>query len=457
VIRQQEAASVKTRRALWLAIVGVMGNVAQGADFSLPASGCPMAHCNNQMSNRADIVAPVDGTQLTLISHDTTTAGSNIGLGCSSNGPGNAVACTLDNGSGPNLVVYDGTGRTRWSSLLLSTKAFASAPIVDTGGGIIAADEKVVVRFDAAGNVLWITPTPGGTPISPVIVQGTALFVATKGGPVSLYALNDGHLIGSLTVTDPGTGRAYDTVNTPSVNGSACYVSMQARLNPSSGKLVRVDVDPSGATPLTVKWTLSFGGPSGGSPIYNAATNAIYFDGSAVTPATSGPPVLFAVTDTGTAPILKWTAQLPAKAEATGALDPRGGVWWFAAKAHYVWRFDEANGRVLQTLDINALVNTAGAHVHSSPLVIAQNPQGTPVMILGSIASAGVGPPFIISLDVTPAAGALLWAHKVANSTLIDAGYGQFPIVQTTDGKSRIVFTTYQSGASFLGQPDWRL
>lgn len=444
---------MEIRSALWLAVAGLMGSVAQGADFSLPASGCPMAHCNNQMSNRVDMVAPVDGAQLTLISHDTMTAGSNVGLGCSSNGPGNTVACTLDNGSGPNLVVYDGTGRTKWSSSLFSTKAFASAPLVDTEGGVIAADEKVVVRFDAAGNVLWLTPTPGGTPISPVIVQGTTLFLATKGGPVSVYALNDGRLLGSLTVTDPGTGRVYDTVNTPSVNGSACYISMQARSNPSNGKLVRVDVDPAAATPLTVKWTFPFGGPSGGSPIYDAATNSIYFDGSAAAPATSGPPLLFAVTDSGTTPILKWTAQLAAKAGATGALDPRGGVWWFAAKVQYVWRFDEANGNVLQTLDVSALLNNAVTHVPSSPLLIAQSPQGTPVMILGSIASAGVGPSFVISLNLAPAAGALLWAYRVANSTLIDAVYGQFPIVQTTDGKSRIVFTVFQSGASFPGQP----
>ena len=133
-------------RALWLAVVGLMGNAAQSADFSLPGSGCPMAHCENQLSNRINMIAPVDGTKLTLISHDTTTKGSNLGLGCSSNGPGNTVACTLDNGSGPNLVVYDGIGHTRWSSSLLSTKALSSAPIVGTDGSVVAADENIVIR-----------------------------------------------------------------------------------------------------------------------------------------------------------------------------------------------------------------------------------------------------------------------------------------------------------------------
>jgi hypothetical protein len=439
--------------ALSLVIVILMANAAQGADFSLPASGCPMAHCDNQMSDRVNMVAPMDATNLTLIAHDLTTGGSNIGLGCSSNGTGNAVACTLNNGSGPNLVVYDGTGLTKWSSSLLSTKAFASAPIVDAEGDVIAADQNIIVRFDAAGNVVWLTQTPGGTPISPVIVQGTTLLLATKGGPVSLYAINDGHLIGSLTFTDPGTTHSYDTVNTPSVNGSACYISMQARSNPSIGKLVRIDVDPAATRPLAVKWTFPFGGPSGGSPVYDATTNSIYFDGSALTAGGSGPPVLFAVTDAGTMPILKWTAQLPAKVVATGALDPRGGFWSFAASVRYLWRFDETNGNVLQTLDVNALVNATGPHVPASPIMIAQNPQGTPVMILGSIASLSVGSSFVISLDITPSAGALLWKYKVANSTLVDAAYGQFPIVETPDGKSRIVFTAFQSGAFFLGEP----
>ena len=399
------------------------------------------------------MIAPVDGTKLTLISHDTTTKGSNLGLGCSSNGPGNTVACTLDNGSGPNLVVYDGIGHTRWSSSLLSTKALSSAPIVGTDGSVIAADGNVVIRFDPSGNVVWQTPTLGGTPISPVIVQGTSLLLATKGGPVSLYAINDGHLIGSLTVTDPGTARSYDTVNTPSVNGSACYISMQARFNPSIGKLVRVDVNPAAVPALTVKWAFAFGGPSGGSPVYDAATNSVYFDAAAVTAGSGGPPVLLAVTDAGTTPVLKWTAQLRAKGVATGALDPRGGVWWFGEKVQYLWRFDETNGNVLQTLDVSALVNAAGTYVASSPLPIAQTPQGTPVMILGSIDSAGAGPSFIICLDLAPAAGALLWKFKVANSTFLNAGYGQFPIVMTPDGKVRIAFTTLESGAFFLGEP----
>ena len=99
--RKGDVFTMKYHPALFLTLViSLFANVAESADFSLPGSGCPMAHCDNQMSNRINMLAPVDATNLTLIAHDLTTGGSNIGLGCSSNGTGNTVACTLDNSSG---------------------------------------------------------------------------------------------------------------------------------------------------------------------------------------------------------------------------------------------------------------------------------------------------------------------------------------------------------------------
>jgi hypothetical protein len=305
----------------------------------------------------------------------------------------------------------------------------------------------MIARFNSSGRVLWRTPNPGGKPISPVIVNGDTILIACEDGPISLFSYTDGTLLGSLTITDPG-GNPYDTVNTPAVNGNAVYISLQKGSDQGAGELVKVLVNPGASPVLSVAWTFPYGGPSGGSPHYSPATNTVYFDGASLNPDGSGPHLLFAVIDAGNSPQLNWTVAMPAKVPAAVAQDPRGGVWAFSATKQYLWRFNEADGSILQTIDVNALIGpaTRGAYSPSSALTITPNS----VMLLGAAVPLGNAPSYVAALDLSSNAGALIWKYQISNAFMGDTAVGQFPIVIDASGTANIAFTTFYSGARFL-------
>jgi len=332
-----------------------ISSIAFADSLVLPSAGCPMAHCVGYLSGNVNFQLPNTGT-VSLVAHDSTqNLGSSLGLGCVSNGAGGVVACSLDQVFGPDLVVYNGDGAIKWTSSLLGPLSWSSAPIVDVYGDVIAADDRTIARFDPNGNVVWKTRTTGnGAPVSPVAVNGTSILTANANGPISLYSFANGSLLGRLTVTD-SSGNVYDTINTVSVNGNAVYVSLQDVANTSMGMLAKILVNPGTTSPLSVAWTFPFVGPSGASPHYDPNTNTVFFDGVSQIGGT-GPAVLFAVVDAGSSPQLKWVVNLPASLQAAVAQDPRGGVWAFASGYQYLWRFNEADGTILQTVDVNALL-----------------------------------------------------------------------------------------------------
>lgn len=432
-------------------------NSASLPPFKLSSKGCPQAHCDLAGSDNLRMSPPLGKIQ--AIAHDTVpTGGGGFGLGCSSNGT--YVACAYST-KGSNLAVYDADGNVLFRSpsnpsapgYLNST---IGAPIVSKSNHIIAADNTKLIRYDLSGNILWQTLTPESTiPLSPVLIPRLNVVVlATAEGPVSVYSVEDGHLIGSLTVTD-SSGAQFDTINTPAISGNRMYVSMAKRNDPMhTGWLVAIKVDPSNTQePLKVIWHYTFGGPSGASPDYK--DGVVYFDGDREAPCTiaecSNSPTLFAVRDAGQKPELVWKKRVPTVVLASGALDPRGtGIWYFSLLVPTIQLYDLKTGAILKTIDVNLAVGEwFFYHVPSSVMNIAPGPDGQPVMFVSASSILGA-PSYVTAINLET--GKLLWKFKVAQNFYTDWVVSQFAIAKNSSGKPRLVFPTYNSGAYFIGK-----
>jgi hypothetical protein len=402
-----------------------------------------MAHCDIQMSDQVNAIAPVSsGT--TILHHDTAVQGSGWGLGCSSNH--HVVACTYHNTSGDNLKVYDSEGDYIFSSPILSSKANTSAAIVDVSGQVIAADDANLIRFDHDGTIIWQTPLSGGTPISPVPTPNGVVLVATWAGPISAYSLADGSLVGTITVTDT-SGRTYQTKNTPSMNGNRAYLSMAAVNDASYGELVAIDIDPLNVTsPLTVKWAFPFGGGSGASPL--TINDKIYFDGAHLTPTGMTGPYVFGVQDLGSTYALMWKRLMPMPIKASPAQDPRGGLWVYSAGATSLVRLSESDGTTLQPIDLATILPPSPREMPTTAMSMAYGPNGENIMLVGATPMAGGGPSYALAINV--GSGSLIWKVQ------LDAGdmtACQFPIVANPQGSPRVVFPGMNTGAYFVGDP----
>jgi CBS domain-containing protein len=380
----------------------------------------------------------------TVLYHDPVPTGSGYGLGCASNLQ--VVACTYHNRNSANLVVYGSDGHTIFTSgALLNNTAWTSAPIVDASGGVIAADNTYLVRYAPDGRILWQAALPGGIPISPVLTANGFVLVATDGGPISAYSLSTGTLLGMLTVTD-AVGRVYLTKNTPAINGNRAYISMAARSNSSYGRFVAIDVDPSNAAaPLSLKWAFPFGGPSGASPLFIG--NMIYFDGAHLTSSGTAGPYMFGLQDLGNTCSLIWETLMPSAIKANAAQDPRGGLWVFGAGSSVLLRLSATSGAVLQSVDVNALLNRPFSVKPSSALSIVRGPNGETMMLAGASSASGSGnPSFAVALNLD--SSKLVWAVQLANG---DMATCQFPIVVNSQGAPIVVFPGVDSGAYFIG------
>lgn len=419
--------------------------------FVLAGKGCPMAHCDVRMTDAENMLPPLDAQPLILF-QDPSPQGSGEGLGCASNG--STVACTYSNSdpSFPNLVVYDGDGNQKFNSgTLLDSKAAKSAPMVDTLGGLITADDHVVVRYDQYGNLLWQTPTPGGSPISPVLTANGAVVLATKGGPISIYSALDGSFHGELFPHDAGNGNFYDTDNTPCVIGNRVYVSMALRNDPANtARLYAFDIDPANTSaPISPAWYFILGGPSGASPL--CANNSIYFDGDHLSPGNVGGPTIFAVADGGATGNLLWSRAVPGRIKANMPLDPRGGLWYFAAGQAQLVRCDLNTGRTLQTID-TSVPGTTAKMVPASAMGIAHNKQQQPMMVLSLQASPlSSGPSYVVSMNLTTST--LQWAVEVSTDATANRTGSQFAIVKGSNGLPRVAFSTFYHGVAFVGHP----
>lgn len=434
----------------------VLGLLAAGGELLAPVpatfqpapAGCAMAHCDGRMSDLVRL-APPRSANVAVRFHDAAPAGSGLGLGCSSNG--RVAVCSYNNTTSDNVVAYRSDGSRLWTSEnLLNSTAFASAPMVNSGGGVIAADDTSLIRFSATGAVIWRSATPGGIPISPVVTTSGIVVLATRGGPVSAFDSTTGDLLGSLHVRQsPGDPEYFDTLNTPCVAGNRVYISMMRRNDPdNTAWLAAVDVDPLNRTePLSVAWHFTFGGPSGASPLCIGDT--VYFDGDRAHPGEEKNPHVFAVRDEGNAGTLVWVRPLVNSVPASFAQDPRGGFWAISTGYALAERRSLQTGAVVETLNIAALVGDSSINVPYSALTIAGS-WSHPVMIAGTTDRQG-RTAYVIAVDL--ASRQLLWKVNLAPSFGNDSAPSQFPIVLDDSGKAVVVFAGRSSGAYFLAEP----
>lgn len=443
------------RAIIWEVLLAASAVALSGAPpWSRPqqnsGAGCPMAHCNPRMSN-LELVTPAPLSSGTYIRyHDLTpTAGAGTGLGCSSNGT--VAVCSNKNKSGNNIVAYGSDGTRLWTSgSLLDSNSYASAPIVGTSGGVIAADDMHVIRFGSNGQVMWNTPTPGGIPISPIQTQAGTIVLSARGGPVSAFDSSTGALIGSLYIRDnPDDPNYFDTVNTPCSVGNRIYISTAKQNDPqNTGWLVAIDVDETNtASPLTIAWHFAFGGPSGASPMcYN---NTIYFDGNSVNPGDPPSPQAFAVTDNGTTGTLLWNVSEPAKLIAAFAQDPRGGLWLYPFQVGTLERHSAQTGALIETINVSQLVNDPNFNYPYSAMIIVGT-SSKPAMIVGTGDLLKLSS-YILTIDL--ASHTTDWIININPTVAVDKLSGQFPIVVDSTGKSVIVTEGTASAAYFIAQP----
>lgn len=454
---------VVTAWVLGLAMAVGQPAAAQAGPFVLPDVGCPMAHCDSRMSDQVRALVPSVGQ---LVRMDPAPSGSeNYGLGCSSNGRLAACTVRVDPAVQPNLVVYDADGRRIWDDGgLLGGTAWMSVPLVGTDSTVVAADRDHVLRADPlTGRVLWMSAKPDpGDPISPVPAgsDGSLLFIATAPGgdgvaEMSVWDLPSGALLAHMPLVDAATGRRYVTRNTPATRGNRVYVLAEAESDPGDGRLVAIDLcassDCGGRGQMSIRWTFSFRGPSGASPL--VIGTRIYFDGRPTL--RSGR--MFGLTDRGSSPRLLWQRDFSSKIMASAAQDPRGGLWLAAVDtSHKLLRLNGDTGQMDQQVVLSDVLGLDPGYRPNGPRSIYRSAAGQPVLLVGLSHPDGIDlPTYVAAIDVgTAPTGTALWSLPLlVDGEAYTAAGRQFPVVENPAGARRVVFPGWRSGVYFIGEP----
>lgn len=443
---------------------GMAGAQAATVDDVVASPGCAMGHCNQGLTDNTGLSAPWSG-EVVDGWHDTTVNGSLVGIGCVGaevligGQPEQRAVCTFRASSSKptDIRAYDIGGEELWSSTALSSVAYYSAPIIGPEGDVIAADESRIIRFGPSGETVWSRPTAGGNPISPNVTDDGHIILATQRGPVSAYDFETGNLIAQLRLDATirlGWRRYsgyFDTVNTPAIKGNRIYISTQFRSGSIPlryGRLYALDLEQNnGAYSLVVKWYYEFRAPSGTSPTLGSdefGNTIIYFDGSGVT-TSSGTPVAMAVRDLGNAGERLWSYGMSPLPQSSPALDPRGGIWYFAFGSSQLVRL--VDGKAEQTINVNDIVeDTTSTFRPFSVMTISRDtgPGEHPVMIVAATSSDN-SITYVIAIDLVESS--LLWQYRIDEGRGFYGGAsGQYSVLINQDGEPVLVFSTRQNG-----------
>lgn len=432
------------------------------APFVPSPAGCSMAHCDPQMSDQALMLAP--STDSAVVWRDTEAAGSNFALGCVSNGE--RVACSFGGNlqPGPYLKVYDSDGAVQWTSLdpdtgldRLNKTAFASAPMIDAEGGVIAVDNRALIRFDEHGHTVWSTPQTGGLPISPGITEDSVIVLGTNDGVVSAYESSTGAVLGTLRLDAEEAGRVgtYVTRNSPAVFGDTMFISTEFVLEDGSAdplrhaRLFALQVPSEVGEPFVERWSYRFGSRSGATPVIT--DGAVIFDGDRPRPCTEAgivcdedDPHFFALSiEDGTE---RWTRPIPSPAAASAVADPRGGVWVFSTSETLLRHFAAADGAET-IVDVGVVSGHPDASI-SSAMTMSEDEDGTPVLTFTQ------GGPALTIQRLTSVV--LSETPELRFSVRFGAGFrdwsaAQLPIVVTPHGEARIVLPMFGGGVVAIG------
>ncbi len=442
----------------WLAITLAPVAVAAGSPFTLSTAGCPMSHCNTQLS---DAVGDISPQHATLVSLDSAFLNGTGGVGCASNT--HIVACTAggDPTQQSNLVVYDANGSRMWDDGgQLGATAWMSAPIVGNDTTVIAADQNWILRADPVNNVvLWKSAKPdAGIPISPVPIGNGLILLATNSSDgqgaaeISVWDASTGALLSHQPLIDAITGVLYVTRNTPAVNGNRAYVSTAAESALASGRLYAIDVCDSdtcgGRGKMAIGWAYDFTGPSGASPL--AIGSRIFFDGQT----SNGAGVFMAVNDLGSSGALVWKRAFASVFAANAARDPRGGLWVYPAESAAMLRLDQNTGATDQQFNISSVLSLPAGYTPNTCVSMSSSQSGDVVLTFGTYStSTSPLPTYVAAVDVSSTATATrLWRYKLAPNRTTNQATGQFPILVNANGSHRIAFRGSNSGAYFIGE-----
>jgi len=446
-------------------------------DFTLPDKGCYMAHCD---PCQTDInLMPIPEKNVSVIWYHRDLIGEIIGtIGIGFSGNKEIAACTFS-GIYDNLVVYDYDGNRLWTSGdLLNNWAGSSAPMIDVYGRIIACDNKVAVMIDPLDAdsdqkiIEWVTELPyGGIPFSPILTENGTVIIATDRGPIYALDSNNGSLLATkylipekpvltlLRLLGFNASGFYSTINTPCIKGNRVYISTHFKDITGwfalffDARLYAIDVDANNPNPeerLQVAWLRGFGGPSGASP--TLINDTIYFDGDRGEPSIMISPHIYAVQDMGSYGKLKWKTAIPTSIDANMASDPRGGLWVVDTYLGRLVRYSIENGKILERININALVQEPGWHTPSSVITISGN-ETRPILLVSATAIRLLKSNcYIIAIDLANN-NSLLWKLKIAEATFanLQIPLGQYPILMK-NGEPRIVFATTRGGVWALGE-----
>lgn len=432
------------------------------APFVPAAAGCSMAHCDPQMSDQSLMPAP--SSDSAVVWTDPDAAGSNFALGCVSNGE--RVACSFGGNlqPGPHLAVYDSQGAVLWTSLdpdtgvdRLNKTAFASAPMIDAQGGVIAADNSALVRFDPAGDTVWSTPLSGGLPISPGITDDGILVLGTKSGVVSAYDSASGEAMATLVLDAVEAGRSgtYVTRNSPAVSGDTVFLSTEFVLDDGTAdplrhaKLFALRVPSAVGEPFVEQWSYSFGSRSGATPV--VTEGAVVFDGDRPAPCTEegtaceqNDPHFFALSlADGTE---RWTRPIPGPAAASAVVDPRGGVWAFSTGENLLRHFAAADGAET-IVDVGVLSGHPHANI-ASAMTMSEAEDGTPVL---TFTQGGPGGVFQRLTSVVLSEPPALRFSVNFGLGFRDWSAAQAPVVVTPQGQARVVLSKFGGGVVAIG------
>ena len=432
-----------------------------------------MAHCDPQMSDNANILPPRN----TVIKKWNlfNGRGASAGLGCSSNGK--IAICTIGYPPYPNQVTVVAVNESGivWESFDFTNKVISSAPLIDSNGGSIIVDDEKIARLYSNGTFIWSTNTPGGDPFGPTLTKSGAIFIATYGGPISVYNPESGRKKDDLYLQGVvfGAQGYYETINTPASYQDRVYVLTNFKPNnpartdtKKSGRLYAINIIPSFNAvlgeydyDLQVAWYYEFAGPSGASPLvikseenFGIFKPVIYFDGSSELIVGASESFIFAVKDEGNRPNLIWNKSFADSHgfQASFAKDPRGGFWAFEVQKPDLIHFSEDNGQIMQRINVDELIDEEGTHRPASAMTVTGTEEN-PIMILSAMSTYPYSV-FIIAVNLVD--GGLLWKYdlkQVSDGNIQDISAGQFPIIRNEDGISTVVFSTWSNGVFALG------
>jgi hypothetical protein len=285
-----------------------------------PGKGCPMAHCDKQMSDNINmrIPASVAPDNDDAFRHFDGLWGAAWGLGCVSNG--DIAACGVSRkllGKNNCIRVYNHSGDEIYTSGNLLNWVWTSAPIIDEYGSVIAAGRERMIRFDPEGNIVWDLSLPkpkvgeqkikytlggnygiidGGLSMG-MVVAGNYIILPRVAGPLTIIDKESGAIVNQKYIyEDSSSGFSlveelasynnpfYTTKNSPAVlsflNKARIYLSC-AEVNPDGtglpfpeagtpdgAAMVAIDLMLTGknAGELKPVWNHKYLKPSGASP-----------------------------------------------------------------------------------------------------------------------------------------------------------------------------------------------